>query len=409
MRAFAGSVFRFALALAVALPAQAALAQGGGVAAQHASGAPATRLAEQARKKAPQKRTAPVQPKAKPLERTPFTAEEQKRAVIPGIPDARFWGDEGAAFSATLGPKKGPWLALSGGGEGGAFGAGMLAGWSASGKRPDFALITGVSTGALIAPFAFAGVKYDKDLRESATGITAADVFELGGTPESLLDTWPLRSLIAKRITPELLADIAEQHRNGRRLFVVTTNLDAGRPVAWNVGAIATVGGERALKLIRDVLLASSSIPGIFPPVQIEVEADGRKFSEMHGDGTINAPFFIAPEPMLAGKGLAPFSGQEIYIVINGKLDSEFRVIERDRLSVLGRSISLALDFGIRSMTARVHHAAMRNGLQFNIAYVDPSFDHPWRGLFDAKYMQALFDHGFERAKNGAPFRNEAP
>lgn len=416
MHAFARPAVQVALALVLAMPTGAALAQGSatGVSGQQASGTPAAEsrfAAKSDRKKSPRQRTAPAKSKTKaqPLQRALFSEKEQERASIPGIPDARFWGNDAPTFLAALGPAKGPWLALSGGGEGGAFGAGILAGWAATGGRPDFALITGVSTGGLIAPFTFAGGKYDKELRESATSITAADVFELGGTPESLLDTWPLKALIAKRITPELLADIAVQHRNGRRLFVVTTNLDAGRPVVWNMGAIASRGSEAALKLFRDVLLASSGIPGVFPPVQIEVEADGRRFQEMHGDGTINAPFFVAPEPMLAGKGMSPLAGQEINVIVNGKLNSEFRVIDRDRLSILGRSISLALDFGMRAVIARVNAAAARNDVRVSFAYIDPAFDHPWSGLFDAKYMQALFDRGFELGKSGKPFRNDAP
>jgi hypothetical protein len=261
----------------------------------------------------------------------------------------------------------------------------------------------------LIAPFTFAGAKYDRQLRDHVISITAADVFEFGGTPESLLDTWPLKDTVTKRITPALLADIAVQHRNGRRLFVVTTNLDAGRPVVWNMGAIASAGNEAALKLFRDVLLASSSIPGVFPPVQIAVEANGRKFSEMHGDGTINAPFFAVPEPMLAGAAMAPLAGRDIYVIVNGQLNTEFRVIDRDRLSILGRSIGLALDFGLRTLIARVHAAAKRNGVAFKVAYVDPTFDFPWSGMFDSKYMQALFDRGYARAKSGTVFRNDLP
>jgi hypothetical protein len=406
MDAFARAATGLALTLLLAMPA--AFAQG---TARDATVAQAQIAQKSDRKKTPRKSAQPSQSKAKaqPPQRASFSAEDQARATVPGIPDARFWGDETAAFMAALGPAKGPLLALSGGGEGGAFGAGILAGLTDSGKRPEFAAITGVSTGALIAPFTFAGAKYDRQLRDHVISITAADVFEFGGTPESLLDTWPLKDTVTKRITPALLADIAVQHRNGRRLFVVTTNLDAGRPVVWNMGAIASAGNEAALKLFRDVLLASSSIPGVFPPVQIAVEANGRKFSEMHGDGTINAPFFAVPEPMLAGAAMAPLAGRDIYVIVNGQLNTEFRVIDRDRLSILGRSIGLALDFGLRTLIARVHAAAKRNGVAFKVAYVDPTFDFPWSGMFDSKYMQALFDRGYARAKSGTVFRNDLP
>ena len=199
--------------------------------------------------------------------RPPFTAAEDATAAIPGMPDARFWADSTEDFAKALPEKPGPWLTLSSGGSDGAFGAGLLNGLTASGKRPDYAVVTGVSTGALIAPFAFAGPRYDDALRDAFTKITSADVFEIGGTPESFVDTWPLKDLIAKQVTPALIADIAAQYRAGRRLFIVTTNLDSERSMVWNMGAIAAHGGEQAIKLFRTVLLASSSIPGAFPPV----------------------------------------------------------------------------------------------------------------------------------------------
>src|SRR5271169_1494609 len=205
---------------------------------------------------------APGQPPKLPP-RTPFTAADDAAAVIPGMPDARFFADSTADFIKALPPQPGPWLILSTGGEDGAFGAGLLNGLSASGKRPDYAVVTGVSTGALIAPFAFAGPRYNDALKAAYTQITAADIFEVGSTGESFVDSWPLKDLIAKEITPALLADIAAAYQGGRRLFIVTTNLDAERSVVWNMGAIAVHaqkdGGDSALKLFRTVLLASGA------------------------------------------------------------------------------------------------------------------------------------------------------
>src|SRR5579862_9879191 len=240
-------------------------------------------------------KSATVKPPAAPPQarqlppRIPFTAADEAAAAIPNMPDARFWADSVPDFTAALPPQPGPWLALSSGGADGAFGAGLLNGLSEAGHRPDYAVVTGVSTGALMAPFAFAGPRYDDALRAAYTKITAADVFEIGSTGESFVDSWPLKDLIAKQITPALLADIAAAHKSGRRLFVVTTNLDAERSVVWNMGAIAVHaadknGGDAALKLFRDVLLASSAIPGGFPPVLIDVEANGKTFQEMHVD-----------------------------------------------------------------------------------------------------------------------------
>jgi len=145
-------------------------------------------------KKAPRKKAPQATPKPAPKEqvRTPFTAEEQANAVIPGIPDARAWGDSDVDFRRLLPQSNGPWLALSGGGADGAFGAGVIVGWTASGKRPEFALVSGVSIGALIAPYAFLGPSYDAQLRENFESITAADVFEDRATCQRLLHTWLL-------------------------------------------------------------------------------------------------------------------------------------------------------------------------------------------------------------------------
>ena len=217
-----------------------------------------------------------------PDEARRFSAQEDETAIVSGFPDVRFFStserDFSRALSLTNGTSSGPWLALSAGGVDGAFGAGLLSGWSTRGTRPDFAVVTGVSAGALIAPYAFLGARYDDQLRTALTTITDADVFEDGRTPASLLDTWPLRQLLEKRITPQLLADVAAEHRRGRRLFVATANLDAGRTTVWNMGAIATRGDDAALKLFRDVLLASASLPGIFPPVYFDVEIEWASF-----------------------------------------------------------------------------------------------------------------------------------
>jgi len=361
-------------------------------------------------RKAPAKKTpANRAPKAAPKQtekeqvRTPFTAEEQAAAVISGIPDARAWGDSDADFRRLLPQAKGPWLALSGGGADGAFGAGVIVGWTASGKRPEFAVVSGVSIGALIAPYAFLGPNYDAQLRENFEGITAADVFEDRSTGESLLDSWPLKRLIEKRITAELLAAIAAEHRRGRRLLVATTNMDAGRRMIWNMGAIAAQADEKALKLFRDILLASSSIPGFFQPVAIEVEAGDKKFQELHLDGTVTAPFFVAPESTL-GMGGPGLPTDQVFVIVNSKLSPEFIMPERKTMSILARTIGMALVTELRVELLLLSSFAQRLGITVNAASVPDSFSQPNRGLFDHEYMRALFEFGAERVKNGSAF-----
>jgi predicted acylesterase/phospholipase RssA len=350
----------------------------------------------------------PAQPPQLPA-RTPFTAAEAAAAVIPGMPDARFWADSEADFVKALPSQPGPWLALSSGGSDGAFGAGLLSGWTASGNRPDFSVVTGVSTGALMAPFVFAGSRYDDQLRAAYTNVTASDIFEAGSTGESFLDTWPLKKLIEKQITPALLADVAAQYRAGRRLFVTTTDLDAARFVIWNMGAIAAHGGDRAIKLFRNVLLASSSIPGAFPPVLIDVEGDGKHFQEMHVDGGVGGQFFVAPAALMGSTSKYRIPATQLYIVINTGLDRDFMVVDRTTPSILARSVGTAVKTDTRLMIDRAYEVAKRSGIGFNVATIDPSFDAPSHGIFDPEYMTALFKAGYEQGKGQHPFANEPP
>ncbi len=342
-----------------------------------------------------------------PLPRTPFTAADQQAAAIANMPDARFWADSEVEYLRALPPKPGPWLILSTGGEDGAFGAGLLGGWSKAGTRPEFSLVTGVSTGALIAPFAFLGSKYDEQLRDSYTTISAVDIFEVGGKGESFLDTWPLHSLIAKRVTPDLLKAIAAEHARGRRLFILTTNLDAGRPVAWDIGAIATRGDKAALDLVRKVMVAAISIPGAFPPTFIEVEGNGRTFSEMHVDGGLADQFYVAPDSMLASTATSTLPATDFYIIANMKLGPDFQLTERTTLSILGRTVSTAIKFVTRNAIDRAYATAKRSGIAFHVAYVDQGFSAPARGAFDPDYMKALYEVGFAKGAGPNPFLRE--
>jgi predicted acylesterase/phospholipase RssA len=358
--------------------------------------------------KAKAKQAAPkIAPKTGPKgppPRIPYTADDLAAAVVPGFPDARAWGDTIEGFQKVLPPTSGPWLAMSGGGADGAFAAGVLNGWTQSGKRPDFTVVTGVSIGALLAPYAFLGSKFDEEVRQTMTTITGADIFEDRPTHESFLDTWPLRRLIEKRVTPELVAAVAAEHKKGRRLLVVTTNADAGRRVIWNMGAIAQKGDEAALKLFRSVLLASSAIPGFFEPVLIDVEANGKKFQELHIDGSVTSPFFVAPEALLEPGNTTRLPATDLYIVLNGRLTPDFYPPERTTVAILSRLISVVLRSGLKAETMLFAANAQRLGVPMHVAQVSDSFNHAARGLFDEKYMNALFEHGLERGRNGTAF-----
>ena len=253
------------------------------------------------------------------LARIPLPASEMEAATVLSVPagtdEIRIWGDERPAWvneflSAPDSEVKAKfpdiygrphsYLALSGGGLNGAYGAGMLVGWTASGKRPQFTMVTGISTGSLIAPFAFLGSAYDRQLEEIYTKYSTDDLVKrrslLGMVSQaSAADVTPLKSVIAHYVDANLIAAIAAEHRKGRRLFVGTTNLDASRPVMWNIGAIANSSDPGAANLIREVLLASASIPGAFPPVLIHVNADGKAYDELHVDGGTTTQVFVYP------------------------------------------------------------------------------------------------------------------
>jgi len=364
-------------------------------------------------KQRPPKRSATKQPATQPAadkqSRIEFSAADEAVARLPGLPaEVRFWGDSVADFQRALPPEPGAWLILSTGGEEGAYGAGFLNGWAASGNRPTFSVVTGVSTGALMATYVFAGGKYDEELHQVYTTISATDIFEVASTPESLTDNWPLGKTIDKRVTPEMLAAVAAEHQKGRRLFVLTTNLDAGRPTVWNMGVIAAQG-EAGLKLFRQILLAAASVEGMFPPVYITVEANGRQFQEMHGDGGATGPLFFGPEAYLAPTSPLRFPSTGLYAIYNGKLSTEFYLPSKTTAGILGRSIGIALKAGGRLQLALAGVAAQKAGIPLNLTYVDDGFAQVGRGLFDPKYMNALYDYGLARGRSDDRFQKALP
>ena len=349
---------------------------------------------------APAEQTKPQENPSRP----DFTADDQAAATIPGVPDARFWADSEKDFLAALPATPGPWLALSTGGGDGAFGAGLLNGWSESGKRPEFSVVTGVSTGSLMAPYAFVGSSQDGGLKRAYTEYNAGDIFEDVKTPESLVDTWPLRRLIAKEVTAELLAKVAEGHKAGRRLLVATTNLDAQRGVVWNMGAIAAKGDEASLKLFRDILAASTAIPGLFPPVMIDVEVNGKKTQEMHADGGLSAQLFVAPESLLNTSSTTKIPASALYLIANNRLGPEFQMTERSMIFVLGHSIAVGVQSMLRMNIDRAFGAAKRDGIPFYLSYPALGVDQQGKGAFDTEFMKGLFENGVTRGKTGEPF-----
>jgi predicted patatin/cPLA2 family phospholipase len=303
------------------------------------------------------------------------------------------------------------YLAISGGGANGAYGAGLLAGWSKTGTRPQFTMVTGISTGALTAPFAYLGSDYDDELEEVYTTMDSSSIFHrrklwsiIGG--DSLVDSAPLANVIDKYVTDELIAAIAVEFRRGRALFVGTTNLDAGRPVIWNIGRIADSGDPAAGDLIRSVLRASASIPGVFPPVYIEVAApDGTIYTEMHVDGGTSAQIFLYPSGADWGSmlELLDVKGRpQAYLIRNSRILPKYDAVQPRLAAIAGRSVdSLIRSQGIGD-AYRIAALTKRDGIDAKITWIPLNAVHESSGeVFDPVYMRALFDFGYKRALAG--------
>jgi predicted patatin/cPLA2 family phospholipase len=355
------------------------------------------------------------------------------RAQPLGIANARFFADgdpapliqegmqslerETAALRAA-GKRVSPlppvyYLAVSGGGDNGAFGAGILNGWTETGQRPEFKMVTGVSTGALVAPFAFLGPTYDVELREVYTTMTPDRVYRARGLTAALFndamaDTSPLAQVIAKYADQKLLDAIAREYREGRLLLIGTTDLDAQRPVIWNIGAIAASGNPQALDLFRKILRASSAIPGAFQPVLIDVELDGKKYQEMHVDGGAIAQLFLYP-PSIDITKTGVNRERHAYVIRNAPLDPDYAMAERQTLSIAGRAINTMLAASGYNDVVRTYFVAERDGVDYNLAYIGSDFTAEKSGEFDQAYMRALYDYGFRQARAGTEWHKVPP
>lgn len=363
-------------------------------------------------------------------------ADMKQGTTVLGMDDLRYWGDEASpkliedavqsyerelvlhqtsGKTGNLPPAQ--FLAISGGGENGAYGAGLLVGWTATGTRPSFKVVTGTSTGALTAPFAFLGPAYDAKLQEVYTTLSAKDVMQPRGYLAALLqdafaDNTPLRRTVARYVDQAMLDAIAAEHAKGRLLLVATTNLDARRPTIWNITKIAASGHPRALDLVHDVLVASAAIPGAFPPIMIGVEADGRKYQEMHVDGGASAQVFVYPPSLdIRARSAERYIARErrLYVIRNARLDPDWAQVERATFSILQRTVtSLIQTQGVGDLY-RIYLAAQRDGLDFNLAYIPETFTTPLNEPFETAYMRELFELGYHLAVKGYPWAKVPP
>ena len=365
----------------------------------------------------------------------PPTAALENQVQIPGLPGVRAWGDEHseslqksakesleqekAANNGVLPPMV-CGLALSGGGQDGAFGAGVLCGWSEAGTRPKFKLVTGISTGSLMAPFAFLGPAYDHILREAYTAVSDKDIYKahkplaillsvVNVKPlPSLAENKPMEQLVAKLVDDKVLAEVAQEHRKGRRLLIGTTQMDAQRLVIWDMGAIADSGHPKALQLFRKIMVASASIPAFFPPQYFQVEAGGGRYMEMHGDGG------VMTEVMLYENAVKPFSkggsrDRRLYIIRNEQVYAEWKNVKPQLKDIASRAIdSLIKSQGIGDLY-RLYTYAKRDDFDYNLAFIPRDFTAKSTSEFDTAYMNALFQVGYQMASRGYPWSKYPP
>jgi predicted acylesterase/phospholipase RssA len=297
-------------------------------------------------------------------------------------------------------------LALSGGGAGGAFGAGALIGLSQSGERPQFDIVTGVSTGALIAPFAFLGPAWDAQLADAFSGAHTEHLLASRGVGilfrPGVYRSEPLVDLVDQFVTDELIRAVAREAALGRLLLVATTNLDTEETVIWDMGQIAAHGGEPARTLFRNVLVASASIPGVFSPIVIPVEKAGVRYDEMHVDGDATMPFFVAPAlTYLRPTEADGLKGANIYVLVNGQLGDVPHTTPVDTVSIISRSVAATLMHLARTNIVLTSEFARKYDLNFRFSSIP--VDYPSRGPLDFQRssMRALLTYASDCAREG--------
>lgn len=352
----------------------------------------------------------------------------------------RFWADEAPEFTyeminervrqyttdnADYFKKYGTYpplhyLALSGGGDGGAFGAGILNGWTENGERQLFSIVTGVSTGALIAPFAFLGQNYDLKIRDAYLMSSSNKIFIkniwtvlsglLGGP--SITDNSPLKRQLDLNITQEMLNEIAIEHKRGRRLFIATTNLEAERGVIWDIGEIALSGREDSLAMVKKIMLASAAIPGIFEPVIIDVTVNGIDYQEMHVDGGVTSQLVLYPI-RIQKKAVDVFRNynleRHLYIIRNSKVEGEYKEINSGFFSITQRSIESLIKYHGTGDLYRLYISSLRDEIKYNLITIPPDFDMKSNESFDPEVMKSLYELGFKISRHSDFWQDKPP
>lgn len=332
-------------------------------------------------------------------------------AIIPADQRVRYWGDddEFARIQAQVAP--GPdgdvdYLTLSGGGINGAYGAGFLVGWTAKGGRPEFEVVTGISVGAMIAPMAFLGPSYDERLRTVFSSLTQKDsssgtnfLGALFGAP-SVMSNAPLQAAIRGLVDHQTLDAIGAAHRKGRRLYIGTTNLNAQRPMIWDIGAIAISNIPNKLDLVHRIILASAAVPGIFPPILLDVSAQGMAFEELHVDGGVTEQVLLLPGGYEAfvrnRRGV-----QKLYVIFNGVVAPSPATVQISSLSLLERAVPTLLKYLGRSNLEQLSNSARKAGLAFRLTAIPADFPESASVFGNPQWLTALYQYGYQSGRAG--------
>jgi hypothetical protein len=302
----------------------------------------------------------------------------------------------------------------------GAYSTGVLAGWTATGTRPSFDVVTGISTGALVATFAFLGPQYDRQMVDRYTTISNNNVFRRRPVAtilwsDSVADPTPLKKMIASQTTDTIMTEVARAHATGRRLYVGTTNIDTRRLVIWDMGAIASSGRPDAKELYCSILLASASIPSFFPPVPIEVEVNGRRLTELHVDGGATTGVFLRASTLNLDReglnnGRQPLAGSDAYVIVAGKLYSDPTCTDRRAIPIGESSLQSLLYSQTRGELFRIYTLCLLGGMNYHLAAIPEDFPVPSDAMsFDRKEMSRLYEAGFAAATGGRAWQATPP
>lgn len=347
------------------------------------------------------------------LPRAPLVTSAQP--YIPQIPLARLSAEDG--YRIFAGPRRGKAvplsiLALSGGGADGAYGAGFLKGWSASGRRPEFDIVTGASVGALIAPFAFLGPGYDDRLEAIFTSGVTEDLMRIAGVNaivgSGIFKAGPMKDLIARYADDRLIDAVALSYRAGRKLIIATTNLDTQATTLWNMGEIASSSSVGRYEVFRSILAASAAIPGIFPPAMIPVESGGAMYSEMHVDGGVTANILAVPESVLTVHAASLAARSRVYVIVNGKLSPDASYTSDLTLPIVARSFQTSVKANTRNTMIATYEFCRRNDWDFNVTAIESNrltTSDPIN--FDTDYMKELYAYGRAKGRDGRGFQSD--